>query len=431
MIDRSSRFLTETASMRTLPYASSPEGDWSFRIGLGLVLLFAAAEIGSVGYYYVAKPRFAETKKMATETAPTAHARMTPGPSLVPMAAPSVGLTAPSVAPGAPSTVAHPPAPVAASTPVLTLAQSPAASAAPSAAPAKSPAVATAPTPTAQSIGDRLVKEANTLQRKGDTNTALAKLQEATQRDSKNAEAFAEMATIYETIRMFDRSNETWQKVQDIGPSAGPVYELAMLKLKRGAEATPAPPPPAVAVESPPAPFATVSPSRDIPEGSTFGIAEVTATETPDADADTNLTLRIGVRKKPSTVVDHTKVKIQVFFYDTVDDKDIKLTDAEVNYEWLTPNHDWAQANPEVLAVTYLRAKNKVLSQEAALSAAAGAIIPGKKTRVIKPPDAEAGRRKYLGYIVRVYYNDKLQAQRAEPTKLLTLFPSPSTAPTP
>ncbi|MDQ2825010.1 MAG: tetratricopeptide repeat protein [Verrucomicrobiota bacterium] len=268
------------------------------------------------------------------------------------------------------------------------------------------------------------------MQRKGDTTTALARLQEAIQRDPKNAEAFAEMATIYETIRLYDRSSETWRKVQDIGPAAGPVYELAMLKLKIGTAATPAP----AAVEATPAETATPRTSAEgIPDGSTFGIAEVTTTENPDSDAETNLMIRIGVKKKPNAVVDHTKVKIQVFFYDTVDDKDIKLTDADVNYEWLTPNHDWAQANPEVLAVTYIRAKNKALSQEAALSAAAAAIIPGKKNRPAKPatPESEVGRRKYLGYIVRVYYNDKLQAQRAEPTKLLSLFPSPSTAPSP
>jgi hypothetical protein len=142
--------------------------------------------------------------------------------------------------------------------------------------------------------------------------------------------------------------------------------------------------------------------------------------------------LRIGVKKKPSSVVDHTKVKIQVFFYDTVDDKDIKLTDAEVNYEWLTANHDWAGTSPEVLAVTYVRPKNKARTQEEALSAAAAAIIPGKKTRPAKPaaPD-DSGRRKYLGYIVRVYYNDKLQAVRADPTKLLNLFPPPNTASSP
>jgi tetratricopeptide (TPR) repeat protein len=450
-MDRSSRFLTETASMRTLPFSSSPQGDWSFRVGLSLVLIFAAAEIFSVGYYYVAHPRFAQgtpANKVAAATTPVPQPRVTPAPSLAPMAAPTVGLTAvaPTVAPSAapsltPAAAIRTPAPLIAQTPAaaakqtpsIALVQTPAPvlqTPAPSVAPTTAPVVAAASPPAAQSIAERLAKEASTLQKKGDTTTALAKLQDATQRDPKNAEAFAQMATIYETIRLYDRSNETWQKVQAIGPSGGPVYELAMLKLKTGAAAaTPAPTAPPAAEASPSA-AATARPvsSEGIPDGSTFGIAEVSATETPDSDAETNLMLRIGVKKKPNAVVDHTKVKIQVFFYDTVDDKDIKLTDAEVNYEWLTPNHDWAQANPEVLAVTYVRAKNKSKSQEEALSAAAAAIIPGKKPRPTKSPTEDAGRRKYLGYIVRIYYNDKLQAQRAEPTKLLTLFPSPSTS---
>ena len=45
------------------------------------------------------------------------------------------------------------------------------------------------------------------------------------------------------------------------------------------------------------------------------------------------------------------------------------------------------------------------------------------------PPTSESGPRQYLGYIVRVYYEDQLQAVRAEPTRLLNLFPPPFTAP--
>ena len=44
-------------------------------------------------------------------------------------------------------------------------------------------------------------------------------------------------------------------------------------------------------------------------------------------------------------------------------------------------------------------------------------------------PTSESGPRQYLGYIVRVYYQDELQAVRAEPTRLLNLFPPPFTAP--
>ena len=95
-----------------------------------------------------------------------------------------------------------------------------------------------------------------------------------------------------------------------------------------------------------------------IPPGSTLGISDISASETPDPDSETNLMLRITVKKRPSAVIDHTKVKIQVFFYDTVGDNDIKLTDADVSYEWLTPNHDWADSNKETLAVTYIRSKS-------------------------------------------------------------------------
>jgi serine/threonine protein kinase len=138
-----------------------------------------------------------------------------------------------------------------------------------------------------------------------------------------------------------------------------------------------------------------------IPERSTFGISEVSVTETADPRAETNLQLRIAVRKRPNEKIDHTKAKIQVFFYDVVDDRDLKLTDADASYEWITPKHDWAETDTEVLGVRYVRPKGK------------------------NRPSG-AGHRAYLGYIVRVYYDDKLQDTRAEPQKLLNLFPAPS-----
>lgn len=102
----------------------------------------------------------------------------------------------------------------------------------------------------------------------------------------------------------------------------------------------------------------------------------------------------------------------------------------------MTPNHNWKEANPEILAVTYLRPKKDAISSDAALTAAAAAVVPpvpGKRNRPNKPRPTEpvdSGQRKYLGYIVRVYYKDQLQAVRAEPNRLLNLFPPPFTAPT-
>jgi hypothetical protein len=134
--------------------------------------------------------------------------------------------------------------------------------------------------------------------------------------------------------------------------------------------------------------------------------------------------LWIGIKKQPGAAVDHTKVKILVEFYDTVGDKDVKLTDADVNYEWLTPKHDWADAYPEVLSVSYLRPKAPIVSPESALSEAAATVRPGQKGRSAKGSAADSGKRKYLGYRIRIYYDDKLQAVQAEPSRLLQLFPA-------
>lgn len=360
--------------MRVLTLSSAPRFDRSFTIGLWLVILFAAAEIFTASFHYLG--RFRTTAR--TDTAAIPSTVLIPAPS-----APPLRLASPAPAATPASVLAEP---------------------------------------------DRLLKDAIAMREKGDTTTALARLQEATQRDPKNASVLAEMASTYESMGLIDRSNETWRKVQELGPAAGDLFAVADKRLKLGVstapDATPAVPP-AAALET-----GTVHTNADgIPDGSTFGISDIKATEAPDPDADTNLMLRIGVKKRANAATDHTKVKIQVFFYDTVDDKDIKLTDADVNYEWLTPKHDWTDTNPEILAVTYVRAKNRALSPEAALSAAAAAVVPGKKTKpkAVESP-ADGGRRRYLGYIVRVYYHDHLQAVRASPQKLLSLFPTPATA---
>jgi tetratricopeptide (TPR) repeat protein len=369
----------------------TPPPDKVLRIAILLVIAFGAAELAGLGVFYIGRWRAEYV---------AAHPKVT-----APAATPAAAATAPPVA----AVTTPPPA-----------------------------ATQVTPSAAALSVAERLLKEATELRDKGDTTNALARLQDASQRDPKNASVLAEMAMIYESIQLFDRSNETWKKIQEIGPSAGALYELADMKLKTGVT------PPAPATTTGPG-LAGTSPldagtSRNdadgIPDGSTFGITEVTAADSPDAESETNMKLKISVKSRPNTPIDHTKVKIQVFFYDTLDNKEVVLTDADVSYEWLTPRHDWKDTNPEILAVTYLRAK-KSASSDAELSAAAAAVTPSasgkKKTPSKKDPAAqlpgEGGHRKYLGYIVRIYYNDQLQAVRADPTKLLNLFPPPFTAP--
>lgn len=385
--------------MPTLTFPSSSEIDWGFRVGLGLIALFAAVEVGSLAYYYAGRARLSQPPVAVTAPA-AAPALPTVAPSIAPVTAPSVAASAP-------------------------------------------PAVAAVSPPTATlSPADRLLQEATALRERGDTTNALARLQEATQREPKNAPVLAEMASIYESIQLYDRSNETWRKIEDIGPSAGSLYDLAESKLKLGASApavanaapavTPATMPSAPPAEQ--TPVAASRPSAEgIADGAALGVGDISVTEAPDYDAETNLTVRIPIKARSGAIIDHTKVTIRVYFYDTVgDDAKPVLTDAQTNFEWLTPNHDWAGPNPEVLAVNYFRPKNQSVSSEAALSAAAANVVPGKKPRTTSTKAGGglgAGSRRYLGYIVRIYYNDKLQAQRAQPSQLLALFPSPAASP--
>jgi hypothetical protein len=343
--------------------------DPNFIAGLGLIVILAAAEIFGATFYYIGRMRAARGSAQVV----VASALRSPPPSKTL----SPARTEPLPSPAAPA-----------------------------------PAL---------SLTDRLLQEAIALRDRGDMTSALARLHEASEREPQNAMVLEEIAKTYEAMQLFDRSNEMWRKLQEMGPAAGAAYELADRRLKLGVGS---PATPEAGMASPSLDAAAVH--RDvggISEGPLLSISEVKTTEEPDPDAETNLMLQIAIKKEPNAKVDHTKVKIQVFFYDTVDNKDVKLTDADVNYEWLTPKHDWTETNPEILSVSYLRPKSKVGSSEAALSAAAATVRPPQNGRAAKVGSSAAGERRYLGYRILVYYDDKLQAVQAEPSRLLQLFP--------
>ena len=314
----------------------------------------------------------------------------------------------------------------------------------PAASPLKVPAMAGVPAATVErspaqptTVSQTLLQLAKEFRERGDTTNAIAKLQQATALDPGNAEVLAELALTYESMQLFERSNEVWRRLDSLGSAAGPLLALADLKLQVGVPTS------STAVSSSGgAAVAGPQPgdAAGIPDGSTFGISEVALKTEPDPEADTRLLLRVGVKVRPDTPIDHTKVKIQVFFYDMVNNDQVVLTNAEMSYEWLTPGHDWSDTGTEVLDVTYLRPRRKDPIPGAPLAnqpmevpdSVEKAKLAGRESGASEMlPSSESGPRQYLGYIVRVYYKDQLQAVRADPTRLLNLFPPPFTAPPP
>ena len=287
-----------------------------------------------------------------------------------------------------------------------------------------------------RTVSETLLRVAKGYRERGDTANAIAKLQQVAALDPSNAEVLAELALTYESMQFFNRSNEVWRRLESLGPAAGPLYQLAELKLQVGV-----PTQGSAATNRTPAGGDNLQSldSAAIPDGSTFGISEVALKRESDPEAETRLVLRVGVKVRPETTIDHTKVKIQVFFYDMANNDQVVLTNADVSYEWVTPGHDWAATGTEVLDVTYFRPKRRdpipgssladqsVEVPDSVEKAQRAARKPKAITELL--PTSESGPREYLGYIVRVYYKDQLQAVRAEPTRLLNLFPPPFTAP--
>src|SRR5205807_10185094 len=177
--------------MRTL--LSRPiQVDPSFHIGLSLVVILALAEIFAAASYYVVRARAARVSAQAV-----------------------VRRAARPVA-----------SPVSATIPAPVTAQ---------------PAVSSAaviPSP-AQSLVDQLLREGIELRDRGDMTNALARFQQALDSEPNNTAVLEEIAKTYESMQLLDRANETWRRIQEMGPSAGPAYELADRRLKLGVPSPP------------------------------------------------------------------------------------------------------------------------------------------------------------------------------------------------
>jgi hypothetical protein len=104
------------------------------------------------------------------------------------------------------------------------------------------------------SLADQLLREGIELRDRGDTTKAIERMQEALDSEPNNGVVLAELAKTYDLTQLYDRANEIWRKLREMGPSAGAAYELADRRLKLGA------PTPAAA----PMPTAPDSSSREV-----------------------------------------------------------------------------------------------------------------------------------------------------------------------
>ncbi|MEY2528307.1 MAG: hypothetical protein QOJ05_397 [Verrucomicrobiota bacterium] len=106
----------------------------------------------------------------------------------------------------------------------------------------------------------------------------------------------------------------------------------------------------------------------------------------------------------PQTTAEKEKVEIDVSFFDLDRENQMHPTDAQITYEWLTPDRDWTEPAPKYLAATYLQPR------------------PFRRG-----PD----QLRYGGFIVRIYSDGQLQDQRSKPETLIASLRSNAPSPAP
>jgi hypothetical protein len=117
-------------------------------------------------------------------------------------------------------------------------------------------------------------------------------------------------------------------------------------------------------------------------------------------DGSTQVSLIIGVTPLRKTKADD--VEIRVFFYDVTRSGQLRPANAQVAYAWLTPARDWSDPTPKLLEAIYLRSRHTRNY--------------GERTR-------------YGGFIVQVYYDGRLQDERAEPRQVFAALKRYATSP--
>jgi hypothetical protein len=119
-------------------------------------------------------------------------------------------------------------------------------------------------------------------------------------------------------------------------------------------------------------------------------ITDVTAKEQRGARGETFVVATIGLASR--TNVERSGVEIHVYFYDLTAANEMRPTDAQVTYQWLTPIRDWSDPTPKYLAATYFKPPTRYRSSD---------------------------RLRYGGFIVRVLSDGKLQDERSKPEGLI------------
>ncbi len=211
----------------------------------------------------------------------------------------------------------------------------------------------------------------------GDMQGALEVLKRADLQFPASPEVVAEMAQSYEQMGLTDKAAVLWKQIESMDPArAAGFADLAKRKLTSpGLDA---------------APMVDDAGVKSLSLGACQAVRDSTVTN------GEKVVLQIPILRQGNSIIDPAQVDIDVYFFDRVNGEKVAQTIAdEPVSHWGAPPVDWAGLGEEPLNVSYFLPS----------------LTPGEI--------AAHGRRSYHGYVVRLYYQNKLQDVASEPRDLL------------
>ncbi len=227
---------------------------------------------------------------------------------------------------------------------------------------------------------EEMIDLAKQLRGLGDMQGALEVLKKADLRFINDPAVLAETAQCYEQMGLSDKASALWRQLEAMNPAqAAGFHDLAARRLSAL--------PPGANISS----FAG---SFDAPKVLSLGACQ--AIKDPSAVNGEKVVLRIPLLRQGNGAVDPSKVDIDVYFFDRVNGEKVAQTIADEPVpSWGAPPVDWSGIGEEPLEVTY-------------------------NLPQLTPSEIQThGRRSYHGYVVKLYYQHKLQDTAAEPRDLL------------
>ena len=233
-----------------------------------------------------------------------------------------------------------------------------------------------------------LIELAQQLRPLGDLKGALDVLKRADIMSPDHPAVLAEFAQTYEQMGLGDKAAAARQKLGSTYPVTGAHYQSSA-----ASDSGIRPPASQGSALSPSTGLTT--PDSAAPDASKIlGLGACELIRDRSGFRGEKVTLRLPIRSHPGAVVDPAAIDIDVFFFDLVNSEKVEQTkaDAPVN-TWVDAPVDWKDGQ-ERLDVLYS--------------------MPEMTEDVIR----SIGQRKFYGYIVKLYYQHKLQDTVMEPASL-------------